>query len=629
MGALYDSMLPPETVDLRPLPPVLQQGLTALSVVGCISLFSSSALFCHLTFKIVRWKQKTAARSKAAAAAAAAAAAGSIPGSIYHEPLSPTMDLALGLAERHFHVDFDTTSQNQIPQPLRKTTGIKLFKKWPLWAGRKQMPPSDDATAAQVVREKAELNQFLLLLYNLLLADMHQSLAFMLNAVWVKNDAFIIKSSTCWSQGFFVSNGDLSASLFIAAIAIHTYSVISRGYKPPQWVVNAACISIWVFTYGLALIGIAATRNGATSDGFYVRASAWCWINQQFETLRLVTHYLFIFITLALTSLLYTLVFLSLRRKQKLQQRQQEQRLKLAPNHSLSQFQASKSSVNIRLAPIAIPSPGPASPIIAAVDLENNGNDNNNETAMGDSLRHPGFLIYPIIYVVCTLPLALGRIATMAGAEVPLGYFCAAGALITSNGWLDVLLWGSTRRNIVFGDVGEEDVGVNTFAFMRTPPNRRFGNMVWVEGGVNNRNSSNRTNHMGQFKHTSSHESSNTSSRMDTSRYSQSSSQDRGSSTTPIGEAVRGVRDIVLRGPRGWRELGTSSLGVTGLGIGSGDSGAIACWGGGGLAIQMEMETSVVVEIETAPQTPSRLRAPSTSMPAYDEKDMPDLPPIQ
>lgn len=258
MGAIYDSsMLPPEVEDLRPLPPVLQQGLTAVAVVGTISLFTSTALFCHLTIKIVRWKRKIAARPRSTF--------GATESRVYQEPLSPGVDLSLGLAERHFHTDFDANHRSQPQQPRGNS---KLWS----WVGQWGRRSGEVSSPAE---KKPELNQFLLLLYNLLLADMHQAMAFMLNAVWVKNDAFIINSSTCWSQGFFVSNGDLSASLFIAAIAIHTYSVITRGYKPPQWVVNATCISIWVFTYGLALIGIAATRNGATSGGFYVRASAW------------------------------------------------------------------------------------------------------------------------------------------------------------------------------------------------------------------------------------------------------------------------------------------------------------------------------------------------------------------
>lgn len=302
--------------------------------------------------------------------------------------------------------------------------------------------------------------------------------------------------------------------------------------------------------------------------------------------------------------------------------------------------------MDIRLATIAVSSAGGAGSDDEAADLENN-----NDTVMSDSLRHPAFLIYPIIYVVCTLPLALGRIATMAGAEVPLSYFCASGALITSNGWLDVLLWGSTRRSIIFGDVGEEDVGINTFTFMRTPPNRRFGNMVWVEGGVNNSNHNSKAKSTKNSKYNSSRDSSNTSSHMGTSNNSRSSSRDRGRET-PIGaaggffgrgETVRSVRDRVMRGPHGWRALGSSGLGVSGLRIGGDGTSAnrsVAAsqeslqrlgdgnTGGGGLAIQMEMETSVVVEIEDVPQSASRSRAPSTSIPTYDDNDMPDLPPI-
>jgi hypothetical protein len=72
----------------------------------------------------------------------------------------------------------------------------------------------------------------------------------------------------------------------------------------------------------------------------------------------------------------------------------------------------------------------------------------------------------------------------MAGVHVPISYFCTAGALITSNGWLDVLLWGVTRHRLLFtADIDTEESGLETFNFMRTPQGRRWGNMVWVEGG--------------------------------------------------------------------------------------------------------------------------------------------------
>ncbi|KAI1097806.1 hypothetical protein F4804DRAFT_351149 [Jackrogersella minutella] len=99
--------------------------------------------------------------------------------------------------------------------------------------------------------------------------------------------------------------------------------------------------------------------------------------------------------------------------------------------------------------------------------------------------HHPAFLIYPIIYVFCTAPLALGRVVTMTGRDISITYFCLAGAMIASNGWLDVLLFSTTRRSIIFNaPLDSENTGLETFEFMRTPYWRQYGNMVWVQGGA-------------------------------------------------------------------------------------------------------------------------------------------------
>jgi hypothetical protein len=73
----------------------------------------------------------------------------------------------------------------------------------------------------------------------------------------------------------------------------------------------------------------------------------------------------------------------------------------------------------------------------------------------------------------------------MAGNDVSLAYFCFAGSMIASAGWLDVALYSSTRRSIVFSGEAppSQDTGIETFAFMRTPAGRRFGNVVYVSGG--------------------------------------------------------------------------------------------------------------------------------------------------
>lgn len=166
-------------------------------------------------------------------------------------------------------------------------------------------------------------------------------------------------------------------------------------------------------------------------------------MNTEYENLRLLTHYLFIFLAIAVTSGLYLAIWLDIRRKA---------RRSRQPSGSATDGSSSD---------------GRATPL---------------------QLTHnPAFLIYPVIYILCTLPLALGRIATMAGADVPLPYMCFAGAMISSNGFFDCLLFGTTRNTIVFGgrdQVTRADTGLSTFAFLQNADvPRNYGNTIMILGG--------------------------------------------------------------------------------------------------------------------------------------------------
>lgn len=61
--------------------------------------------------------------------------------------------------------------------------------------------------------------------------------------------------------------------------------------------------------------------------------------------------------------------------------------------------------------------------------------------------------MYPAVYVILTLPIAVGRMVTMAGVEMPDLFFCIAGSFLTSCGWIDALLYALTRRVLVGGDI--------------------------------------------------------------------------------------------------------------------------------------------------------------------------------
>lgn len=58
-------------------------------------------------------------------------------------------------------------------------------------------------------------------------------------------------------------------------------------------------------------------------------------------------------------------------------------------------------------------------------------------------------VMYPIVYIVLTLPLSAGRMASVSGKSPSVTYFCVAGALMTLSGFCDTLQYTMTRKSVV------------------------------------------------------------------------------------------------------------------------------------------------------------------------------------
>lgn len=264
-------------------------------------------------------------------------------------------------------------------------------------------------------------SQFLILIFNLLFADIQQSIAFLLNAQWLRSKTIDVSTPTCWAQGWFVSTGDLASGIFTLAIAVHCFADIVFNFRLGHRAFLATLILLWAFNYACAIIGVALHPSD-----FYLRAGAWCWINAKYNTERLWLHYFWILIAEFGTVLLYTLIFLILRRRIK------------------ESFYTTS------------------------------------ETALRAQSAARLIIAYPIVYVVCTLPLVTARLSSMANGRVTFVELCVAGAMITSNGWLDVLLYSLTRRALLFGQTTpSSDAGaLETF---RLRPDQAFGTVTTIE----------------------------------------------------------------------------------------------------------------------------------------------------
>jgi hypothetical protein len=267
---------------------------------------------------------------------------------------------------------------------------------------------------------KTRRNQFLILIFNLILADFQQSIAFMLNVEWLHKDAIQVGTTTCWAQGWFVSTGDLSSGLFTLAIALHSYADIVHDFRLSHRMFMSVIASLWVFNYLLAIASVALHPADV-----YVRAGAWCWINNKYPTERLWLHYAWVIVAEFGTLVIYAATFIVIRKRV------------ASSFYDCETKRRAESAARLVVA-------------------------------------------YPIIYVICTLPLVVARLMSMTDRKGTYAQLCIAGAMITSNGWLDVLLYSVTRSSLLFGSDAEAGQ-VRAFDTFRVRPDDGFGTVTTIE----------------------------------------------------------------------------------------------------------------------------------------------------
>lgn len=208
----------------------LRSGLIAISIFAYLSFFVSTTLFIYLLYKMISWRMRQSSRA-------------------------------------------DRVVRNMPGPPVGEEFTVEDRAFGP--QGQDSKAAHEDNITRVEQSKKRQPNQFLVLVHNLLLADMHQATSFLLSTTWLQKGGIYIEERSCWVQGFFDSNGDLASSCFITAIAIHTYLSLVKNWRPPQWGIYLGAALIWLFVYSMSVLPLLITRNGRTVGGYYVRAGAW------------------------------------------------------------------------------------------------------------------------------------------------------------------------------------------------------------------------------------------------------------------------------------------------------------------------------------------------------------------
>lgn len=114
-------------------------------------------------------------------------------------------------------------------------------------------------------------NQYVLLVYNLLLADIQQAAAFMIAYHWADQRKVTHPSAACVIQGWWIQVADPGSGLWVLAIAVHTAAVVLKGRQLPYRTFVFCIIGLWMFIILLGLIPVGLFG----SETFVISESGW------------------------------------------------------------------------------------------------------------------------------------------------------------------------------------------------------------------------------------------------------------------------------------------------------------------------------------------------------------------
>lgn len=100
-------------------------------------------------------------------------------------------------------------------------------------------------------------NQYVVLMYNLALADFLQGLGFIVSLRWITSDSLHATDPACFLQGIWLQIGDPMSGMFVLAIALHTFMHVSLGRQLKYRTFVAIIVGLWVFGVVLVVIPIA------------------------------------------------------------------------------------------------------------------------------------------------------------------------------------------------------------------------------------------------------------------------------------------------------------------------------------------------------------------------------------
>ncbi|KIJ43393.1 hypothetical protein M422DRAFT_145125, partial [Sphaerobolus stellatus SS14] len=146
---------------------------------------------------------------------------------------------------------------------------------------------------------------------SLILSDLLQAIGSVMNIRWMLIMG-VEPGHFCIAQAALKQTGNLGTALWSLVIAFHTFSLLFLRRPISRKLSCITFFAVWIFLGIIIMLGPVIIENNKKGP-FWGVSGYWCWITNSYHIEQLTNEYLFMFITVGLSFVLYTLIFLRLR----------------------------------------------------------------------------------------------------------------------------------------------------------------------------------------------------------------------------------------------------------------------------------------------------------------------------
>ncbi|KAH9000815.1 hypothetical protein EDB86DRAFT_3074815 [Lactarius hatsudake] len=246
---------------------------------------------------------------------------------------------------------------------------------------------------------------------SLLASNLLQSVGTLINLRWVLNGG-VLPGKLCGAQGGIKHAGNVGTAVWSFALALHAFRLLFLRTRVARRIKWLALALGWLFVTIIVSIGPLALQRKDRGPYFGLRGTGMCWITHEYPVEQTLLEYVIEWTSAFVSFVLYVIVLLRVRGNL----------IKDSEGRWFLRWVSRNESWQLAFARDYLDS---------------------------CTIKMVAIVVwYPVTYTILIVPISIARFASYAGAPVPVSFTFMADTIFALGGFVNLLLFLSTRRFI-------------------------------------------------------------------------------------------------------------------------------------------------------------------------------------